>query len=379
MKQKIFLDNTLIARPPEEVGAEAVPYLSELWGNPTAPYENLLPEMAGAYQKITKRLGASEGDHFVFTSSGAEAVAQVVNSVYRELTIPKGKNHFLTSKTGEAPAIMSLHALEKLHCTYDMIDVDKGGRITVDSLIDYLTPRTALLTLSWGNGMLGTIQEIEGIAKVCKERGIFFHLDVTHVIGKMDFSFAELDVDAISFEGSVLHAPQGTGGVLSKKGLAPLIAGGGEQAGFRAGPFFVGGLMALGKAFEVVTDTKDLLCLEGARLRSKLEAGIREKIPDVTVYFENEERLPHISVIGFPGVANEALLFNLRHKGVAASVGGGRYQQIGLLLGACGYQETNAISFSLSYQTTDEEIEEAIQRIVEEYLALRKLSAWMVR
>jgi len=307
----------------------------------------------------------------------------VIHSAYRDVTVETGKNHFLTSAIDEAPAIMAMSHLEKLGCVCRMIDVNEQGLVTPEAVGDNVTPRSALLSLSWGCGLTGIIQPVQEIARVCRERGILFHLDASHVLGKLHFDLKELGADFISFEGSLLHAPQGTGALWIRDGvkLSPFLYGGLEQGGHRAGPLNLPGLAALGKAADQLLQSRDLICMEGARLRNLLEQGIQEGCPGAKPLFTDQERLPHISAMSFPGIANEALLFALSEKGLFASIGGGLQQQLSLMLEACQVEPMlalSAVSFSLSRETTQEDIEQAVDIIVKTAKKLRESSSKMV-
>jgi len=278
---------------------------------------------------------------------------------------------------------MAMSRLEKLGCVCRMIDVDATAHVTPEAVGDHVTPRSALLSLSWGCGLTGVIQPVQEIAKVCRERGILFHLDASHVLGKLSFDLKELGADFISFEGSLVHAPQGTGALWVRDGvkLSPFIYGGQEQGGHRAGPLNLPGLVALGKAADQLLESRDLLCMEGARLRNLLEQGIQEGYPGAKPLFTEQERLPHITTISFPGIANESLLFALSEKGLYASIGGGLQQQLSLILESCQVEPMlahSAVSFSLSRETTEGEIERAIDIIVRAAKQLRQSSSKMV-
>lgn len=324
-------------------------------------------------------LGAGERDDFVFTSSGAEAVNHVILSTFFDVTRPTGKNHFLTSTINEAPSIMAIGRLDQLGCVGKMVPVSKQGSIKAETLAESITPRTALVSIDWANGLTGVITPVGEIAKLCKQRAIALHLDATHILGKLFYEMDDIGANFITFNGDQIHAPKGTGGLWIKAGTkcSPFILGGIEQGGHRAGSYNIPGLVALGQAAVELIDSRDLLGTEIARLRNKLEEGIQEGFPDTLIFFKEEERLPHITVLGFPGIANEALLFNLNRKGVYASIGGGSFQQIGLVLSASGTPERlahTAISFSLSRETTEDEIDRAIEIIVETAKKLRKFS-----
>lgn len=380
MSQEIYLDNSMTTRPSEMAISSMMPYLTDLWGVPSAPHQmgqRLYQGLEESYRALYELIGAKDSETIVFTSSGAEAVNQVILSAYQDITIPTGKNQFVTSNVEEAPTLMSINRVEQFGCVGKMVDTNDEGKITEDIIADAITPRTALVTLSWANGLTGVINPVGEIATLCQERGIKFHLDATHVLGKLYFELEDVGADFISFNGDHIHAPKGTGALYMKDTCSPFIVGGMEQAGKRAGSFNVPGLIALGCAARQVLDARDLLCTEVARLRDKLEMGIVEGFPDAMPLFRTQQRLPNVSAVAFPGITNEALLFSLNRKGVYASIGGSCYQQIGYVLMGSGVDESlanTAISFSLSRETTEEEIDQAIDIIVSIAKQLRKMS-----
>lgn len=380
--QFIYLDNSACAKPSAQSISSMLPFLTDYWGAPISPHlkgQELFPYMAEFYKTIYGLLNASEHDQFVLTSSGAEAVNHVISSVYKDISQPTGKNQFLTSEIDEAPAIMACGQLEKMGAVSKSIKVNKEGMVTAQTLADALSPRTALVSLSWANGLTGVIQPVAEIAALCQQRGIRLHLDATHVLGKLLFDMDEIKADFISFNGEQLHAPKGAGGLLIKHGIrcSPFIFGGADQGGLRAGHLNVPALAGLACAAREAVDSLDLLCTETARLRSKLEAGIKQRYPQALVCFKDQERLPHCTTLLFPGIANEALLFMLNRKKVCANIGGGNFQQLALMLAASGMEENlahSAISFSLSRYTTEEEIDRAIEIVGESAQALAAIS-----
>ncbi|ADI37673.1 cysteine desulfurase [Waddlia chondrophila 2032/99] len=378
----IYLDNSMAARPSKKGISAMMPYFTDYWASPSSPHamgQQTTGMIRDAYQSLYDFLGAGKSDAVVFTSCGAESANHVFHSIYTDIALPRGKNHFITGKTSEAPALMAMHQLEELGCVGKCVDVDRQGQVTKELLGDVLSPRAALVSLSWGDGLTGVIQPVEEIAALCEERGILLHLDATHVLGKRYFTLEEVKADLISFNGSQIHAPQGTGALYIRHGLkiSPFIAGGMEQAGLRGGDLNVPGLAALSVAAKEALDARDLVCTETARLRDRLEENVASQLEDVTIFYQDQERLPHLSCMGFPGVANEALLFLLNKKGVMACIGGGSFQQIGLVLMAAGVEETlahSSMSFSLSRETTESEIDRASEMIVEAVKQLRKSS-----
>lgn len=382
MTHGIYLDNNTTTKPSTEAVAKMIPFLTDMWGVPSAPHlvgQRLNKSIEDALKGIYALLEAKESDDIIFTSSSAEGVNQAILSTYFDVTIPLGKNQFITSIIDEAPAIMTIGRLEQLSCVGRMAPADAKGQVTAQTIAETMTPRTAMVSLSWANGLTGVINPIEEIASLCKDRGVRLHLDASHVLGKIFGGWDDVPAHFISFNGDSIHAPSGTGALFIRGDTrsSPLLLGGVEQGGHRAGNYSVAGLVALGQAAREAIDARDLMCTEVARLRSKLENGICSIVPDAMPHFTKSERIPNTTVITFPGVANEALLYALNRKGVYACIGGGSQQQIGLVLAASGIDEIvahTAISFSLSRETTEDEIDRTIEIVADCVAKLRKAS-----
>lgn len=378
----IYLDNSSTSRPSEKAISAMMPYWTTHWGIPTTPHQKgqeLYPALTDFYKILYRFIGANESDQLILTSSGVEAVNHVISSVYRDVTLSTGKNQFLTAKTDEASAIMAVSHLEPFGCVGKSIDVDSQGIIHPQAIADALSPRTALVSLSWANGLTGAIQPVAEIGKLCRERGIRFHLEASHVIGKLFYDLEEIAPDYLTLNGDQIHAPKGTGILYVKEGIkcSPFIFGSADQGGMRAGAINMAALAGLATAAQEAIHSQDLLCTEIARLRNTLEQEIVRKIPEAKIFLEKGERLPHCTTLLFPGIANEALLFLINRRGICASIGGGSFQQIGLMLASTGIEESlahSAISFSLSRYTTEEEINRAIPLIIESVQTLIQLS-----
>lgn len=383
MNRKIYLDNSTTTRVSEKTVSKMLPFFHEKWGIPSSPHlvgQEVIPDVEESLKSIYHLIGAKETDRFVFTSSGAEAVNHVFQSVYHDVTRLTGKNQFVASNIDEAPAMMSIGKLEEWTCVGKMAKANTVGQVTPEAIQEMITSRTALVSLSWANGLTGVVNPIADIAKLCQEKGVLFHVDATHVLGKLFYQLEEIKPSFFTFNGDHLHAPKGTGGLHIKDGVkcSSFIVGGMDQGGLRAGSLNVPALIGLGAAAKEAMDARDLLCTEVARLRNLFESEILDQIKDSQVFFQDQERLPHISAIAFTGIANEALLYALNRKGVYASIGGGNFQQIGLILMASGIQETlahSALSFSFSRETTEDEVMHAVGVIKECVGKLRRLSS----
>jgi cysteine desulfurase len=383
MSKRIYLDNSATARPSEKTVAKMLPFFHERWGAASSPHamgQELYPALEESLQSIYTLLGAKETEGFVFTSSGAEAVNHVFQAVYHDVTRLTGKNQYITSNIDEAPSMMAISRLEEWSCLGKMVQANSSGRVVPEAIAEIITPRTALVSLSWANGITGVINPLAEIAALCHEKGVLLHVDATHVLGKLYFNHSDIAPSFLTFNGENFHAPKGTGGLYIKEGVkcSGFILGGMDQGGKRAGGLNVPLLVGLGEAAHEALDARDLVCTEVARLRDLFEVEITSQIKDTQVFFQDQERLPHVSAIAFPGISNEALLYSLNRKGLFASIGGGNFQQIGLLLMASGIQETlahSSLSFSFSRETTEDEVNRAVEIIKECVAKLRQLSS----
>lgn len=384
MSDRIYLDTITAAKPSKAAVFAMLSFFDTFYGSSISPHAmgaELGAHIAKSYQKIYTLFSAPDSANFVFTSSSAEAISQVIYSVYKDVVRTTGKNQFVTSCIEDAAVIFSVAKLEDEGCSLKMAKLAHGkGAVSVDTLSDVISPRTCLVSLSWASALTGVVQPVAEIAKVCKERGILFHVDATQVVGKIFIDLEEIQADFITFNGEQMHALKGTGGLFAKGQSAflhPLICGEEELSRLRGGPLNVPLLIALGQAAGEAIHDCNLYCTEVARLRDKLEMQLVEAYPEAIVLFADSERLPHISCIAFPGCRNEALLYSLSRKGVFASMGGGGFQQVELVLKAAGIDHVTAgcaLTFSLSKDTTEEEIDRACPIIVDAAKRLRRLS-----
>lgn len=375
---RVYLDHHTATRPLSSSIEAMLPFLHQHWGSTVAPHQigqELLSALNRSSETILHLLGAQADDRFYFFSSSSEAIAHLYQSHYFDSIRHTGKNQIVTTTIEEAPVLMSLKRLEDLGCGGKILSVNPQGQLTKEVLDEALRPRTSLVSISWANGLTGVIHPIADLAEACRAKDVRLHVDASYVIGKTYFHFKDLPLDFLTFDGSFLHAPKGTAGLIVKEKTAcahPISSMMGIP---------VGSVVALAQALEEGGQMLDHLCLETARLRDQLEKGIQAGFPEAIILFQNVERLPNCSAIAFPGVMSDALLFLLSSKGIFASIGGGYCQKLSHILMACGIDETLAqcaVSFSLSFETTEEEIDYAIKRIVECAHQLRKLSDHLI-
>ena len=241
-----------------------------------------------------------------------------------------------------------------------ILKVNKEGALDINTLAEGLSPRSALLSLSLAHPVLGCVQPMEEIGKLCQERGVLLHVDLTAAIGKMDFSLKEIRADIATFP----H------GLWFRQGvrLSPFVQG--------SLPGMIGTIEPFQLApFDPTYELSQML--EIARLRSQFEAEIKKEIPESLILFQSSVRLPCTSVILFPYVVSETLLYALAQKEIYACIGGGSRQEISHLLQACGIDKNLSkcgLSFTFSPQNTEEEAQKAVQILKSEYQKYAKLS-----
>lgn len=331
-------------------------------------------DLESAYQTMYEFIGASVEDTFVFTSSAAEAVNQVLWSVFLEISRKTGKCHFIASTIEDAPTMQMLKRLEELGCFVKFVPVNASGQIDIDLLKNLISPRTALISVTAAHGLTGVVQPIEEIAKVAKQEGVLLHLDVAHALGKYDLSCVRADY--MTFSGERLHSVK-SGGLFVKKGapLTPLIVGGADQGGFRAGHLDASSFFALRAAALQIQLNFDAMSLEMARLRDLLETEIQTQIPDVKILFQETLRLPNTTVLLFPGAHHEALQYLLMRKGIVTEIGGTYFQHLHRILAASKIDGAErALSFSIDRMTTEEDVMRAAKTIGREASLLQALS-----
>ncbi len=375
MENRAYLDHHTASKPFPSAVDKMLPYYSEHWGATTQPHrkgQELILPLEESLVAIKEVLGAADEDHFHFFSSGSDAISSLFFSHYFHTVRETGKNHMVTTQLEEAPILLSLKRYEELGCSSKIVAVNAQGQLTREMLAAALRPRTGLVSLSWASGLTGVIHPIADLAELCHQQGVLLHVDASYVIGKLYFRFEDLPVDYLTMDGQFLHAPKGTAGLLCKRS-APLIP-------FASGPagVAVGGIASFSEALDENGRLFDHLCLETARLRDRFEAQVKRALPDAVVFFETVDRLPNCTAIGFPGVVSDALLFLLSRKGVSATLGGGHCQTLSHILIACGVDPVlaqSALSFSLSFETSEAEIDYAVKMIVACVEQLKRCSA----
>ena len=296
-------------------------------------------------QEIAKLLGGSSEDCFVFAQSGKDVTNKLFLGTYLDLVRDTGRTHFLTD--GRAVTGLAAHNLEKLGCRISSLQKNDPGVIAPETLESEIRARTSLVSVAWADPLTGVIQPIALLAKVCAEKGVLLHVDASAALGA---TLCSQRSDFLSFEGGALGGPQGAAGVLVRSDSLVQID---ED---EVNPELLG---SLASSLRSVIAHRDHLLTETARLKRKFEEGLLAHLPDVSVLFGESERVPHICAIAFGGVHKEMLHFLLGRKGIHASA---------------AYPDHEVLSFTLTHETTEEEIDAALEEIVAAVKKLRVMS-----
>ncbi len=377
----ISLDNNATTRVAPEVVAEMLPYFSEHYGNPSSMHSfggNLGLKVRKARARIAALLGA-QPEEILLTSGGTESDA---TAIYAALAANPHKRHILTTRV-EHPAIKNLfEQYGKNGYRVSFIPVDREGRIDVDELLRSLTEETAVVSMMWANNETGVLFPVDAVAAELRSRGIVFHTDAVQAVGKVPIDLAQTGVDLLSLSGHKFHGPKGIGALYIRKGtkFKPLMVGGHQEHGRRAGTENVPGIIGLGKACELAADNLDDIGSRVRGLRDRLENALLEAVPQCMVTGERSKRLPNTTSIAFEYVEGEAILLLMNEHGIAASSGSACTSgslEPSHVLRAMGIPFTAAhgsIRFSLSHYTTVEEIDFVIEKMPPIIERLRQMS-----
>ncbi|MCL5236322.1 MAG: cysteine desulfurase NifS [Nitrospirae bacterium] len=379
----IYLDNNATTAVAPAVLEEMLPYLKDLYGNPSSMHTfggQLGSTIREARAKVAALLGA-EPEEIIFTSCGTESDNTAIMSA---LEIYPHKRHVITTRV-EHPAVYSFckHLARKgYRVTY--IPVDSKGRLNMDAFYKALDDDTAIVSVMYANNETGVIFPVEEIGTVLRERDILFHTDAVQAVGKIPLDTRTLPIDMLSLSGHKLHAPKGIGVLYVRKGTRfyPYIIGGHQEHGRRAGTENIASIIALGKACELAAENLETEGTYLSRLRDKLEAALLRRSPDARINGDTEHRLPNTTNISFEYVEGEAILLRLDEYGICASSGSACTSgslEPSHVLRAMGVPFTamhGSIRFSLSRYNTEEEIDKVIETLPPIIKELRMLSPY---
>jgi cysteine desulfurase len=361
----IYLDNNATTRIAPEVVAAMQPYLHEFFGNPSSAHtlgRQQKEAVENARIQVAALIGALEPEEIVFTSCGTESDNWAIRSA---LAIQPAKKHIVTTLV-EHEAVRNLcQLLEQEGYEVTWLGVDGNGELDLDALRASLRVDTALVSIMLANNETGVLFPMAEIGRIVRENSsALFHVDGVQAVGKIPINLKENEVDLFALSGHKLHAPQGIGALYIRSGveLTPLLIGGAQEQGRRAGTSAVPNIVGLGAACELAKQADDHEHIQS--LRDRLESKILETIPNARLngVATNWKRLPNTSNISFEYVEGQNILAHLDREGIYVSTGSACHsstKQSSPTLRAMNVPYTAAqgsIRFSLGRYNTSEEI-----------------------
>jgi cysteine desulfurase len=383
---RIYLDNNATTLVDPRVKEAMEPFFSQMYGNPNSLHgfgTEIHPYMRLAMDRLYNGINAKDQDDIIINSCACEGNNHVLQGVYYDLIRNGPKSEIITTQV-EHPCVRNCCAfLESLGAKITYLPVNADGIVDAETLRRHIDPeKTALVSIMWANNETGLIFPIAELAAVCRENNVLFHTDAVQAIGKIPVDVSRVAVDFLTFSAHKFHGPKGIGGLFIRRGLklTPLLHGGEQMGGKRAGTVNVPYLIGMGLAMEMAVDNLPYEASAVRRLRDKLEDAILA-IPDTMVVGKRALRAPNTILASFRGIEGEAMIWDLNHNGVAASTGSAcaseSLEPNPTFVAMCISDELahTGIRFSLSRFSTEDEIGQAAEVIRQSVQRLRAISS----
>lgn len=365
----IYADNAATTRISDSVFEKMLPFLKEQYGNASSQYSfgtKAKYAIEEARQKVAVAI-AAEPAEIVFTSGGSESNSWVLSSI--------SNGHVITSSIEHHSVLDACHSLEHKGVEVTYLPVDGKGRISLDSIKEAIRSDTKLVSIMLANNEIGTIQPIAEVGKYLRERGILFHTDAVQAVGHIPVVVNNLGVDFLTASSHKFNGAKGTGILFKRKdvSLPPMIFGGEQEHGARAGTENVAGIVAAGYAIEEsVTD----MTVKADKLSAFVQAtiaGIRAQVPSIIINGDDNNRLPGILNLVFDGVTGESLMHVLDLKGICVSTssactsGKDKPSHVLMALGLSELQAKSAIRISYGRYNNANEVGSIVATICSAY------------
>lgn len=362
MTDSVYLDHAATTPLRAEVRDAMLTAYGERWGNPSSVHR-FGREARAALEGARARLAAVIGAHpaeVVFTRGGTEADNLAVLGLARGGRVAcSAVEHSAVLRAAEAAG----------GGTPLLLPVDGEGVVRVDALDEALAAPPAVVAVMWASNETGAVQPVSAVAERCAEQGVPFHTDAVQALGKLPVRLDRVPATTAAFSAHKQGGPRGTGALFVRRGAAlhPLLHGGGQERGLRPGTEDVAGAVGFALAAELAEAERETVTARVGRLRDRLEAGVRARLPGVVVHAAGAARLPHILAVSLPGADPELLLMGLDLEGIAASSGSAcasgafRPSHVLLAMGLPPEVAGPSLRFSLGGGTTESEVERVLE------------------
>ena len=322
--RKVYADNAATTALSPAVLEKMMPYLTEVYGNPSSLYEAgsaAKEAVENARQTVADLIGAQHASEIFFTSGGSESDNWAIKGVALSL-LKKGKKHIITSKFEHHAVLHTCQVLEKQGFEVTYLDVYEDGIVKPEDVKKALRDDTALVTIMYANNEIGTIQPIREIGKICRDAKVLFHTDAVQAMGNVEINVVDDCIDLLSLTAHKFHGPKGCGALYVRRGVRPdiLIDGGAQERGRRAGTENVAGIVGLAEALKIAVETMNERREKLTKMRNRLIDGLL-KIERSRLNGSRDQRLPGNMNMCFEGIEGESLLLRLDLAGISASSG----------------------------------------------------------
>lgn len=377
----IYFDNNATT-PLAPEAAEAMRQVQDRFGNPSSVHR-AGRETRRIVEECRERIAAliaAKPAEIHFTSGGTEAIHL---ALWGALFPPAERRHLVVTRVEHASTLRTAEYLEQVGIDVTYVDVDAAGTIDPERVAAAIRPETRMVAVMFANNEIGNVYPVKKIGELAQARGAGFFCDAVQVLGKMEIRLAHLPIGVLSAAAHKFHGPKGAGFLYVRETmkLNPVLRGGRQERGLRAGTENVAGIAGMTAALELAQSRLDRDFRKIRALRDRLQGGIGELFPEAVFHGDPEHRLDNTLNFRIPGVSGEALLLNLDLAGVAASVGSacdsGSLDPSHVLM-AMGLSPEEALSglrFSLSRYNTEAEVEEVLRILPEAVAKVRGGSA----
>ena len=378
----IYADNAATTKMSRTAIDAMLPYMETHYGNPSSLH-SVGQEAAEALQDARERIAACLGcqpREIIFTSGGSEADNQALRSA-AVLGARKGKRHILSTAFEHHAVLHTLKRLEKGGFEVELLPVGPTGTVTARQVRDAIRDDTCLVTIMYANNEIGSVLPIAEIGAVCREAGVLFHTDAVQAAGHLHINVQDENIDMLSLSAHKFHGPKGAGVLYARQGiqLTPLIEGGAQERGKRAGTENIPAIMGMAAALEEACAHIDENAAKVSALRDRLIEGL-SKIPHCALNGDPVSRLPGNVSFCFEGIEGESLLLLLDAKGICASSGSactsGSLDPSHVLLAIGRPHEVahGSLRLSLCEWNTEQEIDVMLKEIPQVVRYLRSMS-----
>jgi len=382
----IYFDHASTTPPRPEVVEAMIPYYREKWGNPSSLHSSgreAAEAMGAARQQVADLLSAHP-EEIVFTGSGTEADNQAL--IGTSIAHEKKGNHIITSSIEHHAVLHTAEFLGKRGLQVTYIPVDSHGRVDPDDVRAAITDETILVSIMHANNEIGSLQPIDEIGALCREREVLFHTDAVQTVGHIPLNVRDLNIDLLSLSGHKLYGPKGIGALFVRKGVrvAPLIHGGGHERGRRSSTENVPGIVGLGEACRLAAKEMNREIEHNSALRDRLIEGLLARVPDSMLTGHPTERLPNNASFCIRYIEGESMLLSLDFEGIFASSGSActsgslEASHVLLAIGLAHDVAHGSIRLSVGRGNTIQEVDRFIEvfpGIVEKLRAMSPISA----